>query len=349
MSHALDRSSPPDSRRPGPPGGPWLPGVGAALLLVGCAAPLPGEPPPLAGMEEPLALRREPDDEQRRLALDPGGFSGIVVRDARDSLAALTGAPTGLEVTRVVENSPAHVAGVEVGDLLLEWRDVDGPDDWSELRWPADWRALELESRGGTRIALRLDRAGRAAETELVFEARVAPAPRDAVERFREEERVGVVLRTATEVEAREAGLAPGAGAVLVGLTRESPWRAAGLAFGDLVVGLGGRPLDHPRQLIQAIRDAEAEGSLALEVLRGGERTRVDAPLSRRLRTTSEVRLPPLFTHRSERGRTTTSVLLGAFRRESTAAAWRVRILWFASFGGGDADRLEELAPEAGS
>ena len=55
--------------------------------------------------------------------------------------------------------------------------------------------------------------------------ARVAPAERDEGARFREEERVGFIVRSATEVEARSAGLAPGAGVVLVGLAAGSPWR----------------------------------------------------------------------------------------------------------------------------
>ena len=36
--------------------------------------------------------------------------------------------------------------------------------------------------------------------------------------------------------EARAAGLGPGGGAVVVGLSERSPWRAAGLRFGDLIV-----------------------------------------------------------------------------------------------------------------
>ena len=49
---------------------------------------MPVDPPPLADMEEPLALFDEPRDEPRRRALPAGSFSGLHVKDARDSLVA---------------------------------------------------------------------------------------------------------------------------------------------------------------------------------------------------------------------------------------------------------------------
>ena len=39
-------------------------------------------------MEEPLDLRAEPDDEAARAALPAGTFSGLYLRDARETLEA---------------------------------------------------------------------------------------------------------------------------------------------------------------------------------------------------------------------------------------------------------------------
>ena len=69
----------------------------------------------------------------------------------------------------------------------------------------------------------------------------------------------------------------------------------------------------------------------------------VDAPLSEREQTTRAVAVPPLFSYGAERGETELSILLGLLKRTSTQAAWEWRILWFIRFGGGDADRLEEV------
>jgi C-terminal processing protease CtpA/Prc len=311
-----------------------------AFLLAACSTALPDQRPPLADLEEPLDLRAEPDDEAARAALPAGSFSGLRVDDARDSLAAKLDQDGALRIAAIVENSPAAAAGLQVDDLLLEVKVADGAP--RALRRPSEWRQLELELGAGTRVQLVVDRAGREAMTELVLVPRTRPAPRDSGERFREEDRVGVVLRTATEVEARAAGLGPGAGAVVVGLSKSSPWRAPGLHFLDLIAAVDGAPLAHPQDLLQRLRDPACE-RVRLRIRRGGEWLELDAPLSTRAHTMREISLPLLFDYEADRGHSEWSLLLGIFHYRSTAAAWRFRLLWLIGFGGGDADRLVEV------
>jgi C-terminal processing protease CtpA/Prc len=316
----------------------------AACCLAACfpacgAADLPPLPP-LADMEEPLDLRAEPDDEAARQGLPAGSFSGLVLADARDTLEAKLDQPAQLGVAGVVENSPADAAGLQVGDVLLEARVGTGQP--ITLRRPSEWRQIELDTPPGTRIDLVVDRAGREAETHVVLEKRVRPAPREAAERWREEERVGVVLRTATENEARRVGLGPGGGAVVIGLSHGSPWRKAGVRFGDLLVTVDGAPVAHPQDVLDAVRRPDAE-SLHLDLRRDGVELAFDAPLSHRASTMHEIYVPLLFEYEADRGRSGWSVLLGLVGYDGTVAAWRMRLLWLITFGGGDADRLLEV------
>ena len=248
------------------------------------------------------------------------------------------GSARGLEVLRVVENSPADVAGIEAGDLLLR-ATIDG--NAKELAWPSEWRAIELGSAPGTRVALVVDRAASRRDVELVLAPRARAAARVPAERWREEERAGVTVRTATEVEARAAGLAPGAGAVIVGLARTSPWRSAGLVFGDLVTHVDGALVAHPEVLLAAVRAAARP--LALGVVRSGARLEVSAPVTDRAHELTEFSIPFVYSYENDRGHTTTSALFGLYKFERTRVAWRLRLLWLLSFSGGDADRLEEL------
>lgn len=291
-------------------------------------------------MEEPLALFAEPDDEAQRLELDAGAFSGVVVVDGRRSLEALLGEPEGVLVERVVENSPGAAAGLEPGDLLFELETAAGARD---LHWPSEWQAAERAARAGEVWKVGLDRAGRELRAELELVARVKPAPRTQAARVREEERVGVVLRGATEVEARAAGLGPGAGAVVVGLSLDSPWRAGGLVFGDLITHADGEPLGHPEALVERVRAADPDARLTLAVRRAEQTFEVALPLSRRARETSHVKIPLIFSYEREREASSTSVLLGVVRVRRTSAAWDARLLWLFSFGRGDADRLVEV------
>lgn len=314
------------------------------LAAAGCrslGSELPEEPPPLVSMEEPPALFQEPDDEDARVALPLGGYTGLHVTDGRRSLGGLGGEPDGVLVQRVVENSPADAAGIEDGDLIVAVRPRGGAE--RDVRWPSEWRDVELAAEPGTVLTVVVDRAGVEDATDVTVVRRVRPPNRDAVERYREEERVGVVLRTATEVEARAAGLGPGAGAVVVGLAAESPWRACGLRFGDLLVAVDGAEIAHPQVVLDALREAEQGTSVTLTVRRGASAFDVAAPVSRRVQTVRRIAFPPLFSYGAERGESELSILLGLVKRTATEAAWEWRILWLFRFGGGDADRLEEV------
>lgn len=318
--------------------------IAAALLAPGCAfgsGELAKSSPPLRAMEEPAAWLTEPADELERAALDPGTFSGIEIGEARASLDALLEAPEGLGIVRVVENSPAAIAGVAAGDLLFRARRL--PDGAPiELAWPSDWRAVELESKPGDDVELELDRAGSMRLARLTLVARVRPAERIAAARLREDQRAGIVVRAATEVEARAARLAPGAGAVVVGMTRESPWRAAGLRFEDLIVSVDGTPVAAPDVLIRSVLTAEGD-TLRLGLLRGGETLELTAPLSRRAQELHEISFPFLFSYERQREESETRALLGLFQLRRTPAAWSLRLLWFIRFSGGDSDRLVEV------
>lgn len=301
---------------------------------------LPEKAPALADMDEPLDLRAEPDDEAARTKLALGMFSGLKVADARDSLAAKLGdEEPALKVIEVVENSPAAAAGVQVDDLLLDVTIDDGMK--SPLTKPSEWRNVELNTPDGLPVWLTLDRGGRAVRAMFLMQPRVAPPARQATERFREEDRVGVVFRTATEVEARAAGLAPGAGAVIVGMSRRSPWRTAGLRYGDLITAVDGAPVAHPETLLQAVR-APGRDTVKLAYRRGDATAEVEAPLSARAQELQEVSVPLLYSYEHARGATEWSAVIGLLKYRGTKAAWRVRLLWLISFGGGDSDQLLE-------
>jgi C-terminal processing protease CtpA/Prc len=315
------------------------------LILPGCgllSSDLPKHAPPLVDLEEPLSLFPEPEDEAARQEMPLGVFTGMEVEDYSESLDALETGESYVRVTKVVENSPADLAGVLEGDLLLSAR-RGAAGSPKNLNWASEWRAIELKANEGDRIQLQLDRANSVVNAEVVAMKRKRPASRHSVERIKEESKVGIVLRTATEVEARSAGLAPGGGAVVVGLSARSPWRQVGIQFEDLITEVDGQVVHTPHLITQAIADAGAGSSLALTFVRDAEIMRVNAPLSERESELQSFSIPLLFSHEKDRGRSDTSVLFGLFGHESTEAASETTILWLIKFRSGDADRLREV------
>ena len=309
------------------------------LLLPGCSLLAPKidkTSPALYDMEEPLALHQEPEDEMERRALPSGSFTGVYVTQAAEALEDLGEEPEGVLVERVVENSPGQFAGIEKGDLIIE---ANG----KPVQYESEWRSLELEAKPGTSIRLLYDRSGAEREATLVTRERAYPAGRKRAPRFREEDRVGIVVRTATEVEAREAGLGPGGGAVVVGLSRTGPWRKAGLRYGDLIVEADGKPIAHPNVLLQVIRDAPEDGKLKLVYLRDGARQTMQAAVSRRAQEQKIAQVPLLYYYEKDRDQKKWWVFFGIYKRTTTAAAKETLVFWLFKFRDGDSDRLEDV------
>jgi len=310
------------------------------VLATACASVMPrevpDESPPLADMEINLMFAEEPRDEDERASLDAGSFSGLVVASARISLGDEE--PVGLKVVRVVENSPADAAGLEPDDIVLLAVTPDGTE--TEVAWPSEWRKFELDTAPGTKVTVLYDRAGIEREAKFTLIPRVRPAGREEVERYRENQKVGVVLRNATEVEARSADLGPGGGAVVIGLSQTSPWRKKGIRHGDLVVEIDGDPVAHPQVVLDAIRDGT--GKLDVTYVREGKRQQITAPLTRRAKETKQFYIPVIWDYEGEGDRSELSILLGLYGHTRTAVAARYRILWFITFSSGDADRLVE-------
>lgn len=318
--------------------------VALVLFLPGCQflyPPLPGERVPLADMEEPLELFEEPDDEAQRRALAKGAFTGVYVGEAADSLEELTDEGPGVAVTRIVENSPGERAGLEREDVIL---DVQiGDEEVVEIGWPSQWRDLELAAVPGDVFRITYERAAVERRASLTAVERHRAPDRVPAERFREEEKVGIVIRTATEVEARAAGLPPGGGAVVVGMSRRSPWRQAGLRFEDLIATVDDAAVEHPQVVLAAIARAEPGAVLALDVVRDGNPLRLEAPVSSREQELTGFTIPLIFTHEDDRGTSDTSLLLGLLGYKETPVAWEFRLLWFIRLTGGESDRLQSV------
>jgi regulator of sigma E protease len=151
----------------------------------------------------------------------------------------------------------AHAAGIGAGERVLR---IDGEavETWQALRWALVLRAAENEQ---TRLET-IDGQGKIHERTLRLRDEGSPP---LGERFIEE--LGLRIFRPT--------IPPLIGKVLPG----SPAEAAGLADGDLIVAIDGKPIDNWQQLVEEIQ-ASMGRSLAIEFERDG------AILERRLTPT---------------------------------------------------------------
>ena len=316
--------------------------LGMLVTCCGCgSAALSTQADPLEDMEIDHARFNMPQDDSLREQLPKGVFTGIEVGDARQSLEAQLGEPEGLLVTRVVENSPAVAADIRVGDILLEATVAN--QNTTALAWPSDWVHLEETVAPGTSIDLLCDRAGRDHETTLVPTERLKPPAALEGRQYREEDKVGLVVRNVSEVEAHQAGLTRGQGCVVVGLARQSPWRQDGVLFGDVIVSFNGQTVRDPQALLTALNAAGKGDNVTLVVYREGQVVTIKTTVSRRQQEVKEVNIPLIYAYENRRGIEKTSLLLDLISVRKTAVATQLRLCWLISFTSGDANRLEEV------
>lgn len=173
-------------------------------------------------------------------------YLGLAFREMQDlerfyALAANTGAL----VASVDPGSPAERAGLRPGDVMLaiDGEAVDGR--FPEQLPPIQHRIASRPLGSAARLSVR--RAG----TELEFA--VVPEPLES--RVGEEgvlEKWGLGVRKVSRAYARENQLPNAAGVLVIGVQTGFPGAQAGLARGDIVTALGGRPVESLEQMVDA-------------------------------------------------------------------------------------------------
>jgi C-terminal processing protease CtpA/Prc len=322
----------------------WLIIFSVILFSAGCSSfssELPTKADPLEDMNISRTLLEKPQDEEQRLELPLGVFTGVVVGDSRQTLEERLEAPEGVLVTKIVENSPAAAAGIQVGDIILEAAiDENTPN---LLHWPSDWFKLEQTARPDSVIHVLCDRAGRDFKASIRPVKRISPPDSLKVETFREEDKVGIIVRNASEVEADKAGLSRGEGCVVVGLAGASPWRQAGVLFGDVIIEINDRIIKNPQELLITINELKTSNDVKIIVFRENKKVTINTWISGRQKETREFNIPFIFSYGNKGGIEKTSVLFGLFSVRKTRAASEYRICWLIHYTSGDSTRLEEI------
>jgi len=182
------------------------------------------------------------------------GYMGILPQELTPELAEGKGleGQSGILVAQVVEDSPAETAGLEVGDVIVEY-EGEPVADVNRFRW------LVADTEVGERARLKVLRDGRERKVEVVLTER----PDVAVAAVEPEEQtwLGLEVASVRSPEAERLGVDPDErGVVVIAVEDASPAEDAGLRPGDLLVEVGGesiRDLDDFYQVRERLQDRE--------------------------------------------------------------------------------------------
>lgn len=220
-----------------------------------------------------------------------------------ESVAALTRivgeTPPGREVSMTYyRGGSSHTVRVRVGRAPgMEW--YGGPG--RELRIRGLRRVISDSTREHLRrtmdsVRAQMDSARGQIEREFRVERFRAPGRSGSfMFLFSGPGRLGVELQPLSEQLGAYFGVTDGKGALVSEVRKDSPAEKAGLKAGDVIVSVGGKDVEDPGDVVEAIQDAD-QGPLKITVMRKGARRTVTVDLPARPdyggRWTSPVRGP---------------------------------------------------------
>ncbi|MEC9406238.1 MAG: DegQ family serine endoprotease [Pseudomonadota bacterium] len=209
-------------------------------------------------------------NQLRRTGIVVRGWLGVVVQEVDRALARSFGMrrPEGALVSRVVPNSPAAEAGLQVGDVILQFgkREVGTSRSLPHMVGRAE---------PGERIPLRVLRDGerlkitvRIGALETDERASLAPAQPDQRARPAAFE-LGVSISDLTRSQRAQLGVEQG-GVLVTDVRPGSASAVAGLMPGDVVMSVGQQPVDSRTSFREALLASRGEQSVPLLIQRRG-------------------------------------------------------------------------------
>ncbi len=184
------------------------------------------------------------------------GRLGVAVQDVSQALAESFGldAPRGALVSQVETDSPAEKAGLQAGDVILKF---DGQPVASSAELPPKVAGMTP----GKAVPMEVWRAGGVRSmTVAVGEMKAAMVANDETNTA-DQGRLGVAVRPLDAQEAREAETAGG----LLVLDAGGPAARAGIAPGDVILAVNGRPISSVAELRGQIEAAGRHIALLIQ------------------------------------------------------------------------------------
>jgi S1-C subfamily serine protease len=198
-------------------------------------------------------------------------------RDLRPYLG-ITAAPSspgterpGVRVEAVTPDSPAATAGLQKGDLITQ-ADDQPIKDFAALS------SAVAAHKPNDKFRLHLVRAGKEETLTVTLGQRQAERPATLPDAPRAAF-LGVHTQELTPELAQQLGVGAEKGNLVTRVMPESPAAKAGLKQEDVITQIGDRKVATPRELREAIRQAEPGKEVRLKVLRGKENLELKAQL----------------------------------------------------------------------
>jgi serine protease Do len=196
------------------------------------------------------------------------GWLGVTIQSMTPELAkSFHVAPEkGVLIADVTADSPASRAGLQSGDVVVEY-------NGRELHNSNDLSLAVAETQVGVPAKLKVLRDGK----EMVFDVKVGERPAEGIEQAtaprsgQERGKLGVTVENVSPEVARQMHLPSPGGALVTEIRPGSPSEEAGLQPGDVIRGVNQATINNASDLVAATRDLKSGDTVRLKVVRNGQ------------------------------------------------------------------------------
>jgi serine protease Do len=216
------------------------------------------------GFAIPINLARQIVPQLKETGYVTRGWLGVLIQPVDEDIAKSLDLPEaqGALVAKVFADSPAAKAGVEVGDVIVEF-------DGQRIRKSNDLPSIVAATPVGKAVRLTLVRAG----SQKTVDVTIAKLEEEAVEaKPVKADELGLSVQDMTPEIANDLGLPrESKGVVVSGVRRGSPADEAGLRAGDVIESIGNQPVDDVKGFRKFLSARDPADSVLVLVRRGDQ------------------------------------------------------------------------------
>jgi len=213
------------------------------------------------GFAIPINMAKEIAPQLQEKGHVTRGWLGVSIQEVTPALAKSFDLKEkkGALVAQVVSGSPAEKAGIERGDVIVEF-------DGKEVTDSKDLPRIVALTPIGKAVTIKLLRNGKAFDRqvkvgEMEEKVEVAEAP--------SHKSLGITVQNLTPEIAKGLGLKKDTGVVVTRVEPGSPAADAGIQTGDLVQEVNRKPVKNVEDFVQKVEKAKGQDNVLLLIQRG--------------------------------------------------------------------------------
>jgi serine protease Do len=190
------------------------------------------------------------------------GWLGVGIQEMTPELAKSLDIKDnkGALVAQVVPGSPAEKAGIEQGDVIVEF-------DGKTVSASKDLPQIVASTPVGKSVTVKLYRSGKPIDRDVKVTAMEDSSETSPASSSKKT--LGIAVQNLTPDIARQLGLRSETGVVVTQVEPDSPADKAGIQTGDIIREVNRKPVKDANDLVEKIDQAKDQNSVLLLVQRG--------------------------------------------------------------------------------